>query len=256
MTEYIKKFYDGRGQVHWESVLRRVLLLSVSAFTIACAFATAQTVSQLLSTVSGTTQYREAAVSPDGHYAAWTVTLRNKDNTQSRNSEIWLLDLSKPGATAQTLSAAKTPHAEHSLTWSPDSRQIAFLSDVEKQGQLQLYVRPIPGPGATPRKLTSLTGFLTTPRWSPDGSMIAILFTENAPRAAGPLEPSTKDAGVVEEHIYEQRLTLVNPRSGEAKPITPADTYVYEYDWAPDSDRSAGFFVPTKTAWPSRRRNC
>ena len=38
---------------------------------------------------------------------------------------------------------------------------------------------------------------------------IAILFTENAPRAAGPLEPSTKDAGVVEEHIYEQRLTLV-----------------------------------------------
>ncbi|HEY3824262.1 MAG TPA: S9 family peptidase [Bryobacteraceae bacterium] len=199
----------------------------------------AQTVPQLLSTVSGTTQYREAAISPDGRYVAWTLTLRNKDNTASRNSEIYLLDLSKPGATAQRLSAWKTPHAEHSLAWSPDSKQIAFLSDFEKEGQLELYAQPVSGSGAAARKLTSLTGFLQTPRWSPDGAKIAILFTENAPRAAGPLEPSTKDAGVVEEHIYEQRLTVVNPRSGEAKPITPADTYVYEYDWAPDSDRVA-----------------
>ncbi len=55
----------------------------------------------------------------------------------------------------------------------------------------------------------------------------------------GRWNPSTKDTGLVEEHIYEQRLTLVDPRSGETKPITPADTYVYEYDWAPDSERLA-----------------
>jgi len=72
----------------------------------------------------------------------------------------------------------------------------------------------------------------------PMGRKLRFCFTENAPRAAGPLEPSTKDAGVVEEHIYEQRLTLINPRSGETKAITPTDTYVYEYDWAPDSDSS------------------
>jgi dipeptidyl aminopeptidase/acylaminoacyl peptidase len=193
----------------------------------------------LLSTVSGTTQYREATVSPDGRYAAWTVTLRNKDNTQSRNSEIYLVDLSKNGSAAQKFTLWKTPHAEHSLAWSPDGKQIAFLSDFEKEGQLELYVQSPGSPGGQARKLTSLTGFLDAPRWSPDGAKIAILFTENAPRAAGPLEPAPKDAGVVEEHIYEQRLTLVNPRSGETKPITPADTYVYEYDWAPDSDRLA-----------------
>ena len=218
-----------------ESVLRRSLILSAFTFCIA----SGQTVPQLLSTVSGTTQYREAAVSPDGRFAAWTVTLRNKDNTQSRNSEIYLLDISKSNATAQKLSLWKTPHAEHGIAWSPDSKQIAFLSDAEKEGQLELYVQPAGSPGSQPRKLTNLTGFLDTPRWSPDGAKIAILFTENAPRVAGPLEPSTKDSGVVEEHIYEQRLTLVNPRSGETKPITPPDTYVYEFDWAPDSDRLA-----------------
>jgi dipeptidyl aminopeptidase/acylaminoacyl peptidase len=222
-----------------ENVLHRSLILSAFTFCIA----SGQTVPQLLSTVSGTTQYRETAVSPDGHYAAWTVTLRNKDNTQSRNSEIYLLDISKNGAAARKLSSWNAPHAEHSIAWSPDSRQIAFLSDAEKEGQLELYVQPSASPGSPARKLTNLTGFLNTPRWSPDGAKIAVLFTENAPRAAGPLEPSTKDSGVVEEHVYEQRLTLVNPRSGVSQPdtktITPADTYVYEYDWAPDSDHLA-----------------
>ena len=221
-------------------MLRRSLFLNALAFCIASFCVTsAQTVPQLLSTVSGTTQYREAAVSPDGHYAAWTVTLRNKDNTQSLNSEIYLLDISKNGAAARRLSSGTTAHAEHSIAWSPDSKQIAFLSDAEKEGQLELYVQPAGSPGSQARKVTNLTGFLSTPRWSPDGAKIAILFTENAPRAAGPLEPSTKDSGVVEERIYEQRLTLINPRSGEIKPITPPDTYIYEYDWAPDSDRLA-----------------
>jgi dipeptidyl aminopeptidase/acylaminoacyl peptidase len=218
-----------------ENVLCRSVVLSALTICVSAA----QTVPQLLSTVSGTTQYREAAVSPDGRYAAWTVTLRNKDNTQSRNSEIYLVDLSRTGAAAQKFTAWKMAHAEHSIAWSPDSKQIAFLSDADKQGQLEIYVQAAGSPGGQARKLANLTGFLDAPRWSPDGAKIAILFTENAPRAAGPLEPSTKDAGVVEERIYEQRLTLVNPRSGETKLITPADSYVYEYDWSPDSDRLA-----------------
>jgi dipeptidyl aminopeptidase/acylaminoacyl peptidase len=195
-----------------------------------------QTVPQLLSTVSATTQYRETAISPDGRYLAWIANLRNPDHTDSRNSEIFLLDLSKPRATAQKISQSK-PHAEHSIAWSPDSRQFAFLSDADKPGQLELYIQDAGSSSA--RKITSLTGFLAMPRWSPDGQKIALLFTENAPRAAGPLEAATKDAGVVEEHIYEQRLTLINARTGKADPISPADTYVYEYDWAPDSDRLA-----------------
>lgn len=196
-----------------------------------------QTVPELLSTISGTTQYKDVSVSPDGHYASWTVSLRNPDNTLSRNSEVWLLDLTKPNANAEKISSAKTAHAEHSVAWSSDSRQFAFLSDAEKSGQLELYIQTPSSGGA--RKLTSLTGFLETPHWSPDGATIALLFTENAPRAAGPLEPSTKASGPVEEQVYEQRLVLVDVKTGAMKPVTPADTYVYEYDWAPNSNRLA-----------------
>src|SRR5580692_11551481 len=103
----------------------------------------AQSVPQLLSTISGTTQFRESSLSPDGRWLAWTVALRNKDNTASRDSEIWLLDLSKPGAAAKKLDGGK-PRAEHNVTFSPDSKQIAFLSDVEKKGQLELFVAELP----------------------------------------------------------------------------------------------------------------
>ena len=213
----------------------RALLLT--AFVCTSSFG--QTVPQLLATVSGTTHYGETAVSPDAHYVAWTVNLRNTDNTASRNSEIFLLDLVKPGAAAQKFSPFGAPHQMKSLAWSPDSRELAFLSDADKPGQLQLYAGSVDSPGKPARKVTSLTGFLDDVRWAPDGKTIGLLFTENAPRAAGPLEPSTKDSGVVEEHIYEQRLTLVDPRSGKTKPISPDDLYVYEYDWAPDSSRLA-----------------
>jgi Tol biopolymer transport system component len=216
------------------------------AFSARCIFilfalatcAGAQTVPQLRATIAGTTQYKESVVSPDGQWLGWTVNLRNADTTESRNSEIWLLNLSKAGAIPRKLTASRIAHAEHSLAFSPDSRQLAFLSDAGKSGQLQLYIQSVTGP-VPARRITRLTGFLASPRWSPDGSRLAILFTENAPRAARPLEPSTKDSGLVEERIFEQRINIVDPRTGVAKAVTPADTYVYEYDWAPDSNRLA-----------------
>jgi dipeptidyl aminopeptidase/acylaminoacyl peptidase len=211
-------------------VFRRFFLIGLAAV------ASAQTVPQLLSTILGTTQYKDVSVSPDGHYLTWTVNLRNKDNSASRDSDIYLLDLTKPGATPQHIGASKTPAAEHSLAWSPDSRRFVFLSDAAKTGQLDLYLQAV---GGQARKLTVVTGFLASPRWSPDGSKIAVLFTENAPHASGPLEPSTRASGLIEEKNYEQRLTLVDPRTGATNPLTPADTYVYEYDWSPDSSHFA-----------------
>src|SRR5205085_2399921 len=56
-----------------------------------------------------------------------------------------------------------------------------------------------------------------------------------APRVAGPTQPTAPDAGVIEEHVDEQRLTIVDPAIGAARQVSPPDMYVYEYDWSPDS---------------------
>jgi len=83
--------------------------------------------------------------------------------------------------------------------------------------------------------LTNVKGFLATPKFSPDGKTIAVLFTENAVRAAGPLVASAPETGEIKDAFFEQRLALIDIATGKLLQVTPADTYVYEYDWAPDS---------------------
>ena len=73
--------------------------------------------------------------------------------------------------------------------------RLAFLSDHAKEGQLQVYVASAAHDEA--KRLTTLTGFLADPHWSPDGKHLGFLFTENAPRAAGPVQPGTAETGVL-----------------------------------------------------------
>lgn len=87
------------------------------------------------------------------------------------------------------------------------------------------------------RVLTHATGPLDVPRWSPDGRQIAFLYAAGAPRTPGPLNPLARDAGVLSEQVYEQRLALVPAQGGEVRLLGPADVNVYEYDWAPDGRR-------------------
>jgi len=95
------------------------------------------------------------------------------------------------------------------------------------------------GAASAAKKLTNVKGFLAEPKWSPDGKTIAVLFTENATRAMGPLVAETPETGEIKDAFFEQRLAVVDVASGKLRQISPADTYVYEYDWAPDGLRFA-----------------
>jgi len=200
-----------------------------------CASASAQ-IEKTLASLYSVKTFRETAISPDAKRVAWTENLRAKDNSESSNSAISVMEI---GGTAKRVSAGEGGKAcsEHGLAWSPDSKQLAFFSNCANPKQAQVYLAG--AKGGSPRKLTNLTGFLQNLRWSPDGRELAVLYTENAVRVAGATEPTTPDAGVVEEKFFEQRLTLVNPVDGKARQISPADTYVYEYDWSPDGKELA-----------------
>jgi dipeptidyl aminopeptidase/acylaminoacyl peptidase len=184
----------------------------------------------------GVHEFQQAEISPDGKRVAWVETLTRKDGAPSPNSAIYVADIKNP-ATAHRISATggTAAHAEHDVAWSPDSKRLAFLSDAQQPGQLQLYIAS--ATEGTAHRLTQLKGFLQDPSWSPDGKTLAVLFTENATRAAGPLVAETPAKGVVSEEVHEQRLTLVDEKTGKVRQISPSDLYVYEYDWSPDGKR-------------------
>jgi dipeptidyl aminopeptidase/acylaminoacyl peptidase len=188
----------------------------------------------------------EAVISPDGRRVAWVESLSGRNGAPSGKSAIYVADWRAGGAPQRVTSGSGwAAAAVGSVVWSPDSRRIAFFSDAGHPGQLELYVgdpdwvsSPALGPlGSQLYQLTHVKGDVSSPRWSPDGKSIAFLFIENAPRAAGPLAAEAPDEGVVGAKIYEQRLAIANLATGRVRQITPADMYVYEYDWSPDSTK-------------------
>jgi dipeptidyl aminopeptidase/acylaminoacyl peptidase len=187
----------------------------------------------VIATLFAAHNFQQAALSPDGASIAWVEEVHSKSGAISGSSVIYVKN-PKSAAPPRRIGAgvADSLHTENDIAWSPDSQKIAFLSDAAKRGQLQLYVTNAAGGAA--KILTNVKGFLATPRWSPDGKTIAVLFTENATRPSGPLVAETPQTGEIRDAFFEQRLAIVDLPTGKFTQITPADTYIYEYDWSPD----------------------
>jgi dipeptidyl aminopeptidase/acylaminoacyl peptidase len=178
--------------------------------------------------------YEQVAISPDGKKVAWVETQTDKNGARTGKQDIYLAEYGKSEKPMRVTAGANSAHFnEKDLAWSPDSQQLAFLSDALKKGQLELYVTK-PG-GGPPRQVTTAKGLLATPKWSPDGRSVAVLHTEDATREAGPLVAETAETGVIKDVFFEQRLAIVDAAGGALRDVTPADMYAYEYDWAPDS---------------------
>ncbi len=194
-------------------------------------------IASMLNELASVRQFTQVAISPDAKHAAW-IEEQIVNRIDTGKSTIFTLDL-RAGAAPVRISA--TPAAsDREIAWSPDSKSVAFLSDREKKGQMQLYVAS----GGRTRKLTTLTGYLTDPEWSPDGTKLAVLFAENAPGGGGPLEAEPVETGVIGGEIHNQRLTIIDVASATAKQISPTDMNVYEYDWSPDAKTFAVSAAP------------
>ena len=184
----------------------------------------------IMESMPAPTSFDQVAISPDGSKLAWT------------NGGSITLSTPFPGAETKII---PTPNdlPVRELAWSPDSAHLAFIADLpSEKPAAELYVAEIVTATTrglvtflpTVHKLADFHGYVSAPGFSPDGKSLAVLFIENIPRVAGPLMPMTPPEGVIEEHHYEQRVTTVDVATGTMRQVSPADMYVYEYDWSPD----------------------
>jgi dipeptidyl aminopeptidase/acylaminoacyl peptidase len=211
-----------------------VLLLAAAVAPVA---AQSLSIPQVLRALGSVHPLGEVAIAPDGRHLVYgNVVTGKRGDTELEVSALWIVN-AKDGSGAVRLTAC--PGAvcdEHGAAWSPDGKQIAFVTtDAQEQTQLALASSD----GRSARTITRAHGPLDTPRWSPEGARIAFLYSQGAPKTPGPLNPLTRDAGVLSSTVYEQRLAVIAAQGGEPTLLGPADLNIYEFDWSPDGTRFA-----------------
>jgi dipeptidyl aminopeptidase/acylaminoacyl peptidase len=191
----------------------KVVLLVVLAPAIAVAQPKAAAILDELAT---TRAFEEVAISPDGRRVAWVEKVIERGRDSGRGG---VFEAPVDGKRAPV----RLGTGRH-IAWSHDGKRLAYID-------AQLHVATL---GAGTKKLTRLVGYVAEPAWSPDDSHIAVLFAEGASGGGGPIEAGAVQTGVIGAEIHNQRLTVVDARSGAAKQVSPAELHVYEYDWSPD----------------------
>lgn len=218
--------------------LRFLVLLAALLSSAAVAAEGKDRIDAFADTLFSTNTFSQVALAPDGASVAWVEPLHDAAGQPTEKSAIYVADPRSPQARRRITAIAGAEAEEGHVAWAPDSRRLVFLSDAASPGQAQIYLADLSASVVSPRRLTDLKGFLTAPSFSPDGRTLAFLYTAGSARVPGPTRPTVKDAGVVEETIVEQRIAVLDASSRTATSAvleaSPADLYVYEYDWMPD----------------------
>jgi dipeptidyl aminopeptidase/acylaminoacyl peptidase len=186
----------------------------------------------------------EITLSPDSKRVAFVVW-ETVPGEPKRRGRIWIVDT----AGGEPYPLTKGKRGESSPTWSPDSKQLAFLSQPEESGEKdkekekekpQLYLISVEGGEA--KQVCKMPNGMSEVSWSPDGGRIAFISLEG--------EEPKSDPKVITPGRH-RRLWTVRPEHAIPEPVIPADITVWEYAWSPDGKQLALYYStgPDDTDW-------
>lgn len=179
-------------------------------------------------------------ISADGKQVVYTI-LRRVPGGDHDDTSIWLVPADGSKRERPLVSG---DGSSGNPRWSPDGRQIAFLSSranpLSSAGaptSRQLWLLSLDGGEALP--LTWVNGDVADFRWAPDGKRIAFLM-------ADPLSPEEiarrarkQDAIEVDAHPQLQRVWIYDLSEQKSQVVSPADLHVSMMEWSPDGSKIA-----------------
>ncbi|MCE5233929.1 MAG: S9 family peptidase [Mizugakiibacter sp.] len=206
----------------------------------------------------------EPALSRDGTFVAYTVTIANLERDQPQ-SDLWRVRYDGSGRTQLT----HTPDSSESQPqWSADGKWIAFLSDRKRDAaqdddEATTQVWLMPADGGEARRLTDFPSGVEDFVLSPDGRRLALIAfdPEFPPGAKKPKNPPPivtdrfqfKDDASGWLDRRHKHLYLSDIASGKATLLTPGAHDEQLPAWSPDGKWIA--YVTKRGADPDRHLN-
>lgn len=172
----------------------------------------------------------DVQISPDGSLVAFVVS---REYTEGGHkllaSSIWLAPADGSASARQFTSG---PGADTRPRWRPDGQALAFLSDREQDGILQIYTISLDGGEA--RRLTRAKGGVDDLAWGPDGSHIAYVAPDALSEEEERRHRERDDTMYVDHDDKYARLWVIGERGEEPRAVTPAEYQVRGFAWFAD----------------------
>ena len=219
----------------------------------------ASRITQIMQRLSDVQRFEAVSISPDGKTIAWTVTRKAPSNDPKHAAASPAADGGKPGQMLQigaadgtqvrtvTIARAVKSCRFSNLRWSPDSRTLAFLSNCNHGAGAdeQFDIYEVGATGTRARRISHLHGLANQLAWVPGGSQLSFLYVQGDVHPVSAVSATKALVGVIGQTGVELQRIAVLPRGGgEVRQITPASTFIYEYDWSPTGARLAYIGAP------------
>ena len=123
------------------------------------------------------------------------------------------------------------------LRWSPDGKTLLFLRD----GQIALF----PADGGEPRVLTKHATGVSSPTWSPDGTVVYFIAADPPTDDEGDRTRLRDDVYMADETYKQRQLWKIVVSTGAETQVTSGDSTIKEYAVSADGKRIAVQRAPT-----------
>jgi dienelactone hydrolase len=185
-------------------------------------------------------RYLETQPSPDGVYIADVEGDVPPSGREPTVRDLVLRRVDNGASSTVSLPCGRVRECwPASLAWTHDGRQLSFALRMPGSHARSIYSVDADGTHLT--QLLAFDGTITAMHYGSDGRL-AMLATQSANKEVGPTQAGASPTQVADNNIHEQRIAILDGQ--RLTWVSPADLYVYEYDWLPDASGFVGTAAP------------